>query len=71
MVAHCSDGSGTTFIFSDYSYQSVGILGKKHWNSKSLNLPVGLGGKGNQGVAGLVQQTPAYSLCRTCVFKGK
>jgi len=57
-VVHRSDGSGTTFIFSNY-------LGKvsHEWNDKvgsgtSLNWPTGLGGKGNPGVAGLVQQTP-------------
>ncbi len=57
-VVHRSDGSGTTFIFSDY-LSKVG----KEWKEKvgagtSLNWPTGLGGKGNPGVAGLVQQTP-------------
>jgi phosphate transport system substrate-binding protein len=58
VVVHRSDGSGTTFIFSDY-------LGKvsKEWTEtvgvgKSLNWPVGLGAKGNPGVAGLVKQLP-------------
>jgi phosphate transport system substrate-binding protein len=57
-VVHRSDGSGTTFIFSDYLSKV-----SKEWKEKvgagtSLNWPAGLGGKGNPGVAGLVQQTP-------------
>jgi len=57
-VVHRSDGSGTTFIFSDY-LSKVG----QDWKGKvgkgtSLNWPVGLGAKGNPGVAGLVKQTP-------------
>jgi phosphate transport system substrate-binding protein len=57
-VVHRSDGSGTTFIFSDYLSKI-----SKEWKEKvgagtSLNWPAGLGGKGNPGVAGLVQQTP-------------
>jgi phosphate transport system substrate-binding protein len=57
-VIHRSDGSGTTFIFSDYLTKT-----SKDWSSKvgkgtSLNWPTGLGAKGNPGVAGLVKQTP-------------
>jgi phosphate transport system substrate-binding protein len=57
-VVHRSDGSGTTSIFSDYLSKV-----SKEWKEKvgagtSLNWPTGLGGKGNPGVAGLVQQTP-------------
>ena len=57
IVAHRSDGSGTTFIFSDYLSKV-----SKDWETKvgkgtSVNWPVGLGGKGNDGVAGLVKQT--------------
>ena len=57
VVAHRSDGSGTTFIFTDYLSKV-----SKEWVSKvgkntSVNWPVGLGGKGNDGVAGLVKQT--------------
>ncbi len=57
-VVHRSDGSGTTFIFSDYLSKI-----SKEWKEKvgagtSLNWPTGLGGKGNPGVAGLVKQTP-------------
>lgn len=58
VVVHRADGSGTTFIFSDYlaaaSAAWKGSVGK----GQSLNWPVGLGGKGNEGVAGQVKQTP-------------
>ncbi len=57
-VVHRSDGSGTTYIFMDY-------LGKvsPEWKTKvgvatSVNWPTGVGGKGNEGVSGLVTQTP-------------
>ncbi len=58
VVVHRSDGSGTTFIFSDYLSRV-----SREWKSrvgvgKALNWPVGLGGKGNPGVAGLVKQIP-------------
>jgi len=57
IVVHRSDGSGTTFIFVDYltkvSETWKTIVGK----GTSVNWPVGLGGKGNEGVAGLVKQT--------------
>ncbi len=58
VVAHRSDGSGTTFIFTDY-LSSV----SPEWKSKvgkgtSVNWPVGLGGKGNQGVSGILTQSP-------------
>jgi phosphate transport system substrate-binding protein len=58
LVVHRSDGSGTTYIFSDYlsavspSWSST--LGK----GKEIKWPVGLGAKGNEGVAGQVKQTP-------------
>src|SRR5580692_9716855 len=57
-VVHRSDGSGTSFVFSDYLAKV-----SPEWKSKvgvnaSVNWPVGLGGKGNEGVAGLVKQTP-------------
>jgi phosphate transport system substrate-binding protein len=58
VVAHRSDGSGTTNIFSTYLSKV-----SEDWNAKvgkgsSVNWPVGLGGKGTEGVAGLVKQTP-------------
>jgi phosphate transport system substrate-binding protein len=57
-VAHRSDGSGTTYIWVDYLAKV-----SPEWKSKvgvatSVNWPVGVGGKGNEGVAGLVAQTP-------------
>src|SRR6185437_14180754 len=52
------DGSGTTFIFSDYLSKISSGWQNKVGKGQSLNWPVGLGGKGNEGVAGLVKQTP-------------
>ncbi|HEX4004266.1 MAG TPA: phosphate ABC transporter substrate-binding protein PstS [Candidatus Acidoferrales bacterium] len=58
VVIHRSDGSGTTFVWTDYlSKVSADWKGKVGSNT-SVNWPVGLGGKGNEGVSGLVQQTP-------------
>ena len=57
-VVHWSDGSGTTFIFSDYLSKVSTEWKEKVGTGTSLNWPTGLGGKGNPGVAGLVQQTP-------------
>jgi phosphate transport system substrate-binding protein len=57
-VVHRSDGSGTTFIFSGYLSKVSGDWKEKVGTGTSLNWPAGLGGKGNPGVAGLVQQTP-------------
>jgi len=57
-VVHRSDGSGTSFVWTDYlSKVSADWKGKVGANT-SVNWPVGLGGKGNEGVAGLVKQTP-------------
>ena len=57
-VVHRSDGSGTTFIFSSYLSKVSAEWKEKVGAGTSLNWPTGLGGKGNPGVAGLVQQTP-------------
>jgi phosphate transport system substrate-binding protein len=57
-VVHRSDGSGTTFIFSNYLSKVSHEWNEKVGSGTSLNWPIGLGGKGNPGVAGLVQQTP-------------
>ena len=58
LVVHRTDGSGTTYIFSDYltavSTSWASTLGK----GKEIKWPVGLGGKGNEGVAGQVKLTP-------------
>ena len=58
IVARRSDGSGTTFIFVDYlsSISNEWKLGIG--KGTSVNWPVGLGGKGNEGVAGIVKQSP-------------
>ncbi|MFH1052637.1 MAG: phosphate ABC transporter substrate-binding protein PstS [bacterium] len=58
VVIHRSDGSGTTYIFSDYLCKVSSEWEKKVGRGKSLNWPVGLGGKGNEGVSGLIKQTP-------------
>lgn len=57
-VAHRSDGSGTTFIFSDYLSNVSAEWQSKAGKGTSLNWPAGVGGKGNEGVAGVVKQTP-------------
>jgi phosphate transport system substrate-binding protein len=55
---HRSDGSGTTFIFSDYLSEVSPDWQAKVGKATSLKWPVGLGGKGSEGVMGLAQQTP-------------
>ncbi len=57
-VVHRSDGSGTSFVFSDYLAKVSPEWKSKVGANTSVNWPVGLGGKGNEGVAGLVKQTP-------------
>lgn len=57
-VAHRSDGSGTTYIFVDYLSVVSPEWAEKVGKGTSVNWPVGVGGKGNAGVAGVVQQTP-------------
>ena len=57
-VAHRSDGSGTTFVFADYLSKISPEWKQKVGANSSLNWPVGVGGKGNEGVSGLVSQTP-------------
>jgi phosphate transport system substrate-binding protein len=58
IVAHRSDGSGTTFIFTDYLSAVSPAWSSGPSKSKDVKWPVGLGGKGNEGVAGIVKQTP-------------
>src|SRR5438132_300338 len=58
LVVHRSDGSGTTYIWVDYLSKV-----SKEWDARvgrgtSVNWPVGLGGKGNEGVAGQIKYTP-------------
>ncbi|MBI2816018.1 MAG: phosphate ABC transporter substrate-binding protein PstS [Acidobacteria bacterium] len=58
IVVHRSDGSGTTFIWTDYLAKVSAEWKSKVGTGTSVNWPVGLGGKGNEGVSGLVKQTP-------------
>jgi phosphate transport system substrate-binding protein len=58
VVVHRSDGSGTTFIFTDYLSKVSGEWKEKVGNNTSVNWPAGIGGKGNEGVSGQVKQTP-------------
>ncbi len=58
LVVHRSEGSGTTYIFADYLSKVSPEWAKQVGKGTSLRWPVGLGGKGSEGVTGLVQQTP-------------
>ncbi|MBD3390508.1 MAG: phosphate ABC transporter substrate-binding protein PstS [Chitinivibrionales bacterium] len=57
MVVHRSDGSGTTFIFTDYLTKVSPEWKENVGHGKSVKWPTGLGAKGNEGVSGLVKQT--------------
>ena len=57
-VVHRSDGSGTSYIFVDYLAKVSAEWKQRVGVNTAVNWPVGVGGKGNEGVAGLVQQTP-------------
>jgi phosphate transport system substrate-binding protein len=57
-VVHRSDGSGTSYIWCDYLSKISPEYKKTVGVATSVNWPVGVGGKGNEGVAGLVKQTP-------------
>ncbi|MGK2963767.1 MAG: phosphate ABC transporter substrate-binding protein PstS [Gemmatimonadaceae bacterium] len=58
IVVHRSDGSGTTFVFTDYLTSVSPSWAAGPGRGKEVPWPVGLGGKGNEGVAGQVKQTP-------------
>lgn len=58
VVIHRSEGSGTSFIWTDFLSKASGDWKSKVGAGASVNWPVGLGGKGNEGVTGLVKQTP-------------
>jgi phosphate transport system substrate-binding protein len=58
VVVHRSDGSGTTFIFTDYLSKISPEWKSKAGSNTSVNWPAGIGGKGNEGVSGQVKQTP-------------
>jgi phosphate transport system substrate-binding protein len=57
-VVHRSDGSGTSYIFVDYLAKVSAEWKTKVGVANAVNWPTGVGGKGNEGVAGLVTQTP-------------
>ena len=57
-VVHRSDGSGTTYIFTNYLSTVSPTWSSGPGTGKSISWPVGVGGKGNEGVAGLVKDTP-------------
>jgi len=57
-VVHRADGSGTSYIFCDFLAKSSPEWKQKVGVATSVNWPTGVGGKGNEGVAGLVKQTP-------------
>jgi len=58
IVVHRSDGSGTTYIWTDYLSKISPEWKTKVGTNTSVNWPTGIGGKGNEGVAGQVKQTP-------------
>ena len=58
LVVHRSDGSGTTYIFSDYLSAVSPAWKAAPGKGKELQWPTGLGAKGNEGVAGQIKQTP-------------
>jgi phosphate transport system substrate-binding protein len=57
VVVHRSDGSGTTYVWADYLSKISKEWEMKVGKATSVNWPVGLGGKGNEGVSGSIQQT--------------
>ena len=58
VVVHRSDGSGTTYIWTDYLSKISPEWKTKVGTNTSVNWPTGLGGKGNEGVSGQIKQTP-------------
>jgi len=58
VLVHRSDGSGTTYIWTDYLSKVSPEWLAKAGKGTSVNWPVGLGGKGNEGVSALIEQTP-------------
>jgi phosphate transport system substrate-binding protein len=58
LVVHRSDGSGTTYIWVDYLSKVSKEWERKVGRGTSVNWPAGLGGKGNEGVAGQVKNAP-------------
>jgi phosphate transport system substrate-binding protein len=58
VVVHRSDGSGTTYVWTDYLAKVSPEWGRRVGRATSVNWPVGLGGRGNEGVASTVRRTP-------------
>jgi len=58
VVVHRSDGSGTTFIFTDYLSKVSSEWQSSVGKGTSVKWPLGLGNKGNEGVAGMIRQLP-------------
>jgi len=58
VVVHRSDGSGTTFVWTDYLSKVSPEWKSKVGSNTSVKWPVGLGGKGNEGVSGVIRQQP-------------
>jgi phosphate transport system substrate-binding protein len=76
IVVHRSDGSGTSFVWTDYLSKVSPEWKEKVGKGTSVNWPVGLGGRGNEGVTATVSQTPgaigyaelAYALINKITF---
>ena len=76
VIAHRSDGSGTTNIFTTYLSKISNDWSTKVGKGSSINWPIGLGAKGSEGVAGIIKQTPgaigyvelAYALQNNMAF---
>ena len=58
IIVHRSDGSGTTFIFTDYLSKVSSDWANGPKKGTTVSWPIGLGGKGNEGVAGQIRQLP-------------
>lgn len=61
IVCYRTDGSGTTYVFTDFLSKASSDWKAQHGTAKDVRFPVGQGGKGNEGVTGLVKQL-AYSI---------
>lgn len=61
IVAHRSDGSGTTYVFTDYLSEASKTWKAKFGVGKAIGWATGVGGKGNEGVTNIIKQTP-YSI---------
>lgn len=57
-VAYRSDGSGTTFVFTKHLAAASPAFNEKIGSGTAVSFPVGVGGKGNEGVTALIKQTP-------------